>query len=558
MPHRVTLPLPAVPRARTSGVAPPIPFQSFRTSLAAKFGAILAAVFFLSLAALFLFLRVQQQARADLLTSEIRERSRLLADVIDLTTRRLRDFTEENAQWDEMVRFVDRPNLRWAAVNIDASLDSFELSGAWVLRPDGSLVYAARRENSRGPTPLPLTEAAIRTLLAKPPDESFFVQLPGELAELYLAPVQPSDDALLTDEPRGWLLAQKNWDAAQIRLLSKLTRCEGRIAPPGEPLPPPEPHQITLRHPLPGPGGGVTADYLFTLRAEELEITARHLRSTVLVFAATSLMTAVLLIGSLYAWVLRPLGAIGNSLARNDPGPTGLLAHRSDEMGRLARLVEASFEQRLELERMLAERARLGRDLHDGTIQTVYAAGMTLAGVRSTLRTNPDDAERAIDGIRATLNTTIRDLRAFIDDLEPEPERPIPFSQATRDTLALMQGVRPFGFTLQIDDPLADRLSGTVRLHLLQIIRESASNYVRHSRAENVQIILRRVADTISLEIVDDGEGIAFSSEAGSGRGRVNLSERTRELGGHLRFESTPGKGTQLTLTFPFVVDAPN
>lgn len=524
---------------------------SIRTNLGLKLSLLLTAILALSLAALLVVQQMQRHAMADLLTAETRERSGIMHQAIALTSRALHDFTGDYAQWDDMVKFVAQPDRAWAAINLDASLERFDLSAVWVLRVDGSVVYGTRGENQPAPPILPLNADAVQHLLRKVPDTTFFVQLPGRLVELCLAPIQPSEDTRRISAPQGWVLAERTWNATQVDLLSNLIHCEGRLVPPGRPLPGDLPNELTLRHPLPGPDGTAVADFVYTIRSSELEIASRYNRSTLLVLGANGLVMMAIAIGALHRWVLHPLGAIGDSLAHNDPSPIGSLARKEDEMGRLARLVETSFAQRAELERNIAERTRLGRELHDGAIQTVYAAGMTLAGVRASLRSDPAEAERAIDGIRTALNTTIRDLREFIGGLEPEPDRTTRFSEAARSIVTLMQGVRPIGFTLQIDDPLADRLGHQVRLHVLQMIRECASNCVRHSRARSMEIVLRQEADHAVLEIVDDGGGLAAKADSVHGRGLANLAERTRELGGVLRLQSIPGKGLRLHLAFP-------
>ena len=543
--------LPAGAAAQTSDVAPPLRFHSFRPRLGLKLGLLLAAVFGVSVAALFRLQEIQRRAMAELLTSESRERSGMMEQVIILTARELRDFTSDYGQWDDMVTFINRPKRPWAAINIDSSVEKFNLSGAWVLRPNTSLVHATRGQAGQPPPPLPLPKTTLRALFSHPPKETFFLSLSDRLVELCLAPVVPSDDLQATTKPRGWFMAEKTWDAAQLQLISNLIQCETRITPPGLPLPASPPGQIIMRHPLRGPTGEVVADLEYTVRSKELEIGARTNRTILIVFCASYLVIAALAVGALYRWVLRPLRTIGTSLSLNDPTPIGPLALRSDEMGRLARLVETSFAQRTSLERNLAERTRLGRELHDGAIQTVYAVGMSLNGVRDSLRTNPAQAEGALDEIRTALNTTIRDLRTFIDELEPEQGAHPRFGEALRSIFGLMQGVRPIGFSLVVDDAFADQLNEKVRLHLLQIVRECASNCVRHSHARKMQVVLRRDADAASLEISDDGGGIESTPEIGEGRGLANLAERTRELGGTLKFESNPGTGLRIHLTFP-------
>lgn len=543
--------MPAGNPPRTSGVLRPSRTLPLRTSLAARLGLILGVTVALSVAALFVLLRFQRQAVAALLASEVHERSEMLEQTIALASRPLVDFVEDYANWDDMVRFVATPKRNWAAINLDVSLENFGLSGIWVLRPDASVVYATRGKNKgTPPPPLPLSAAALATVLAEPPEESFFVQLPDRVVELYLTPVRPSDDLARTTPPRGWVIAEKTWNRKQLQLLSRSTLSRGYLAAPSLPLPAVQPHEIAQRHPLPGVDGKPVADFVYVITSAESKIAADHGQTVLLVFGICALASGLVIVSSVYWWVLRPLAAVVDSVAHDTLAPIAPLVVRSDEIGQLARVVETSFAQRAELQRNLADRNRLGRELHDGAIQTVYAAGMSLGGARALLRQDPAAAEQAIDAIRAALNTTIRDLRTFLEGIEPEPPPHSAFSAGVRSILALLQGVRPIDTTLKIDDTLAEQLPARVRLHLLQIIRETASNCARHSQARSLQIVLQREHEFAKLEISDDGVGLTPSAEPGPGRGLANLADRSKELGGTLQIDSAPGQGLRVQLTF--------
>jgi signal transduction histidine kinase len=276
---------------------------------------------------------------------------------------------------------------------------------------------------------------------------------------------------------------------------------------------------------------------------------------------------------SVHAWVLRPLNSIGQSLARLDPQPVQALSREKTELGRVAQLVLGSFEQRAALEREIAERARtqqalehseatlrrtleerarLGRDLHDGVIQSLYAAGMGLAGIRALLR--PDQAEAAtrIQQTSSTLNETIHDVRNFIIGLEPEALKQQTFSHAVTALLDTMHGVRPFRSTVEIDEALAARLTLAQRVHALQITRESVSNALRHGAANAITVALRKAGEFAEFEITDDGAGFDPTGLHGAGRGLKNLADRARELGAELTVDSQPGKGARVKLTFSF------
>lgn len=524
----------------------------FRSTISLKFALLVAAVFGVALGALFLVQRTQRSSIAALLESESRERSGMMSRVIGLTGQSLRDFTFDYAQWDDMVEFARHPRAEWAAINIDASLDDFHLAAVWVLRPDGSLIYATRGENVRGaPPPLPLSADRLPAAAGK----SAFAQTPEGLLELCLAPLQPSADTQRQTSPQGWLLAARLWDETQLRTLAEIIQCEVALVSPASEPPRSTPNQISLLHPLLGADGRAVASLLYTVKSHELEIMSAGHRTELAVFVATSLLAALLVTCFLYRSLIRPLNVIGESLVRHDPLPILPLLARSDEMGRLAHLVKTSFDQRAELEKALEERARLGRELHDGVIQTVYAAGMNLAAARAALRRDPAGVERMLDDTHAELNSTIRDLRNFISGAEPEPAGRRTFRDAMQSIVTLMRGVGPLTGTLELDDDLAAGLTRAQRLHLLQVTREAVSNSVRHGKARHVRIQLRREQAGVVLEIEDDGIGLPEASSEG-GRGLANLAARAGELGGTLHLSPRAEGGVGLRLVFPFLASA--
>ena len=66
---------------------------------------------------------------------------------------------------------------------------------------------------------------------------------------------------------------------------------------------------------------------------------------------------------------------------------------------------------------LAADRQRIGRELHDGTIQSIYGAGLVLENAYHLVRSDPETAERLIQHVMKALNETIADIRRYIFDL---------------------------------------------------------------------------------------------------------------------------------------------
>jgi signal transduction histidine kinase len=194
---------------------------------------------------------------------------------------------------------------------------------------------------------------------------------------------------------------------------------------------------------------------------------------------------------------------------------------------------------------------RLARDLHDGIIQSIYAAGLGLESARNLLRTDSAAADHRLETCQRMFNDTLWQVRNFIQVLEPEP----PADQATLQSLATlvsnMQALQPIPILADIEKNLTGRITPQQELHLLHMTREILSNAVRHSGARQVRFSLRMAdTDQVCLEVVDDGAGFDPAAPPASGRGLANLAARAREIDARLEFDSAPGKGTRIAVWF--------
>lgn len=199
---------------------------------------------------------------------------------------------------------------------------------------------------------------------------------------------------------------------------------------------------------------------------------------------------------------------------------------------------------------LTAERERIGRDLHDRTLQSIYAVGLLLKATRRQLEL-PENA-RIAQGIaqaEQTLDQAITEIRQHIAELRTQPA-----------TLNLDDGLRRLvhdsalqsiaEVELEIDLPTDQTLSPHQVRHLLAITGEALSNVARHAGARHVRVIAQAATGRLRLTITDDGVGIP--ADYVPGYGLRNMHERTRLLGGELHIESVPGRGTSLQLVAPW------
>lgn len=247
------------------------------------------------------------------------------------------------------------------------------------------------------------------------------------------------------------------------------------------------------------------------------------------------------------------------STTRSDVGALARLAESSNAQSEaLAR--ERSVRQRAEadallhqqqLNRSLEDKIRLGRDLHDGIIQSLYAAGLTIESARAVAAADPAEADRRLARCLAGLNQSIRDVRAYIAGLAPANLRHAGFAQTLEAAAGELSAGRNVRVDLQIDEAATLLLTPEQNVETLQIAREAISNSLRHGAPSHIAVRLLPGENNLCLLVQDDGRGFDPTHHSGSGHGLANMQARAQDLGGSLKLESAPGKGTRLLLTLP-------
>ena len=201
---------------------------------------------------------------------------------------------------------------------------------------------------------------------------------------------------------------------------------------------------------------------------------------------------------------------------------------------------------------VVAERARIGRDLHDGIIQAIYGVGLSLEDMPELIADDPEEAAARVDRAIESLNLVIRDIRNFIFGLRPE----------LMETAGLVEGLAALvdesRINTMIDHELSTEgvdgmeLAADRRTQVFQIAREALSNIARHSGASRATVRLERDGDEVVLTVSDNGVGFEPGAARGSGhRGLINIATRVDDLDGEMFLDSEIGAGSRLIVRVP-------
>jgi signal transduction histidine kinase len=213
---------------------------------------------------------------------------------------------------------------------------------------------------------------------------------------------------------------------------------------------------------------------------------------------------------------------------------------------RATRLASALDESRQLLGRASELQSRISRDLHDGTVQSLFAIEMGLS--RAARRLGGTEEARMISDAIREMDAMIGDLRGFLTELDPEISPTQPAVSALSVLADRLRKATSREVVLEAEEGADAGLGQVAVVNLLQAAREGTSNALRHGGAVQVRLRLTRESGRrVRLSIRDDGKGFVVTEEAlRSGGGLTNLRQRAEKLGGRLLVESRPGGPTEI------------
>jgi len=191
---------------------------------------------------------------------------------------------------------------------------------------------------------------------------------------------------------------------------------------------------------------------------------------------------------------------------------------------------------------LLDERERIGRELHDGVIQSLFSVGMGLQA--TAVRSGDPEVETRLEAAVSEIDRAIRDLRNYIFGLRPGILADRQLEQALED-LAREFGEKSGVTTVtDIDGAVAAELAPRAA-DLVQLTREALSNVGKHAQATTCRVSLHRDGEEAVLEIDDDGRGFDPAAPQ-TGLGLRNLKDRGIAIGGRVTVETKAGEGTTI------------
>jgi signal transduction histidine kinase len=220
------------------------------------------------------------------------------------------------------------------------------------------------------------------------------------------------------------------------------------------------------------------------------------------------------------------------------------------ELQAASREVEAAHQREKELA-VREERLRLARDLHDSVTQELYsvlfyaeaAADLVAAGETAPVTGH-------LGELRDTARQALREMRMLVFELHSPAFEAAGLAEAVQARLDAVEARSGVCAELRVEG--SPRLASAVEAELYSIIREALNNVLKHARAHEVRVLLRFTPETARVEVSDDGVGFAAGGDGRcGGLGIRGMRERVERLGGAIRIESAPQRGTTVVAEVP-------
>ncbi|MDI9930889.1 histidine kinase [Rhodococcus sp. IEGM 1354] len=218
-------------------------------------------------------------------------------------------------------------------------------------------------------------------------------------------------------------------------------------------------------------------------------------------------------------------------------------ARRAYDEAMEARLIVAEYDRdRRAEEAVLMERTRIARELHDVVAHGVSVMVVQADGASYAIRRNPERAEQAVANISATGRQALAELRRTVALLRTTPDADDMPEYGTAGLARVVEMMSRAGLNVELEQTgNLDDISPAISLGVHRLVQESLTNVLRHAgHAPRAVVRVAREADTVTVEISDNGTGNAAPPTGGGGHGLVGMRERVAVLQGTLQVGRTP------------------
>ncbi len=329
-----------------------------------KIPLLLFMIFTVFAAALALYSHFEWQKQGLLFQDKEARERRGLEVVMELSGKSLETFANDYSFWDEMVNFVNQPDLAWAKQYLDIALSTYSADAVWVFDHDLNTVYVVEKgpQGHVGKGGVSLSPGIIRQIFRVKKFAHFFINSPRGIMEIRGATIHPGSDPSRKTQPQGYFLAGRIWNKELLLTFKELLGQQLEILP------------VTENHlPLPRRSSFKEGVIRFSRLLNDwnnrpiaqLDVAVDFPTSIILqrmsanitfIFIGFVFFLLICLLFFLTRWVNSPLKSISAAFLAGDPKEVQPLIKGENEFAEIASLINKFFQQKQELVREIEQR----------------------------------------------------------------------------------------------------------------------------------------------------------------------------------------------------------
>ena len=331
-----------------------------------KLAIVLAFCFMLFVGTIFFFYITEKQGIETIFKIDAKNTEEVFDRVNSIVGGSLETFVYDYTYWDEMVAFMRTGNKAWAEVNIDASLSTYKANAVWLYGLDKNIFYAAQDIKDSFYNLMPIPSSEISKLFDKSAFCHFFVNTQRGIMEIRGATIHPSEDKERKMPAVGYFFAGRLWDNLFLKNLSEASGTNVVIGPKLTASPAKmniKKGALIFFRALPSWNGLPVSTLKIEAESKIVPAFNAFTRTMLFMLVGFSIAIFLIIIASLVLWVITPLKIILRALFKEDSSCLDRLAHKEDELGRIANLIENFFQQRRQLIDEIVTRKQAEEDL---------------------------------------------------------------------------------------------------------------------------------------------------------------------------------------------------
>jgi signal transduction histidine kinase len=194
------------------------------------------------------------------------------------------------------------------------------------------------------------------------------------------------------------------------------------------------------------------------------------------------------------------------------------------------------------------ERKRLARELHDETGQALTSI---LLGLKTLEQGESEEGRERVATLRELVVSTLQDVRRLAVELRPAALDDFGLAPALERLVETHRARDATAIDVEVRLGPGERLPAEVETAVYRIVQEALTNVARHASATRISVLVARKNGNVVAVIEDDGTGFDPATVRDDSLGLAGIRERVALLGGRLRLETAPGKGTTLAAEVP-------